>query len=185
VHITIKDQKWDKVIFEESEPRQPGLHLGQVIKSLMDKSGLGYKGKGFADMELTAEIGTLWERVFSKAAAEKYIVRPPQMEMDGVWLSLDGVGPDPEGRVPLVVIEYKVSWSSTNKSPSDNFYYMAQVKSYCKAVDTKVVVFHNFHVMGDYKGSGPVYRVARIEFSKKEIEDNWRMIVQHKRGMGE
>jgi hypothetical protein len=34
--------------------------------------------------------------------------------------------------------------------------------------------------MGDYKGSGPIYRVARIRFTQKELEDNWRMILQHK-----
>jgi len=184
MHIVAKDTKWPEVRFEESEPRKDGLHLGTIIKSLMDKTGLGYKGKGFDDMELTAEIGTLWERVFSMVMAAKYSVRPPQMELDGVWLSLDGMGPDPEGKVPLVVIEQKFTWKSTKSSPVDNFYYMAQLQSYCKAIGTKVAIMHIFYCNGDYKGSGPIYREARVEFTQHEIDKNWSMILKHKREMG-
>ena len=181
MHFKIKDEKWLKTQFEESEPRKEGLHLGTVIKSLMDSTGLGYKGKGFSDMELTAEIGTLWERVFSRDMAAKYIGRPHQIQVDGIWMSLDGIGPDPEGEVPIVVEEYKATWKSTNSSPTDNFYYMTQIKSYCKAVETRVAVMRIFYIVGDYKGSGPVYRVARIQFSQKEIDQNWEMILKHKK----
>jgi hypothetical protein len=57
---------------------------------------------------------------------------------------------------------------------------MCQVKSYCYALDTPVAVMRIFHLNGDYRGSGPVYRVARIRFTEKELEDNWRMILRHK-----
>jgi len=194
MEIIIKDEKWPKTLFEDADEREDGLHLGHVVKSLMDNSGLGYKGEGFSDMELTAEIGLLWERALSKIMREKYAPRPPQLLIDGIWMSPDGVstndplgslsvGLDPDGEVPLVVEEYKATWRSTNKSPVDNFYYMCQVKSYCRAVGTTVVVMHIFHLMGDYKGSGPVYRVARITFTEWELEQNWEMIIKHKEAM--
>jgi hypothetical protein len=194
VDIIIVDEKWPKTLFEDDELRESGLHLGELTRSLMDSSGLGYKGEGFSDMQLTAEIGLLWERALSKIMREKYAVRPPQICVDGIWMSPDGVstddplcslsiGADPEGVVPLVVEEYKARWASTRQSPCDNFAYMVQVKSYCRAMGTNVCIMRIFHVMGDYKGGGPVYRVARLKFTDEELEQNWSMILKHKEKM--
>jgi len=116
---------------------------------------------------------------------EKYPMRPPQICKDGVWMSMDGIGPDPEGEVPLVVEEYKATWQSINRSPAENFYYMTQVKSYCHAIETNIAVMHIFYVMGDYKGSGPMYRKARLVFTGRELEENWQMILREKERMGQ
>lgn len=187
MEVQITDTKWPKTLFDdEGDTRRPGLHLGSVIKSLQDAAGLGYKGPGFNDMQLTAEIGLLWELVLSKVMREKYAVRPPQVTSDGIWMSMDGINPDicpgddPAGEVPLVLEEFKATWKSTKRSPAEDFYYMCQVKSYCRALGTNVAVMRVFYIMGDYRGSGPMYRVARIRFTDEELESNWRMILQHK-----
>jgi len=177
MELEIQDEKWPKTMFEDEEPRAEGIHLGEVISHVANRSGFGYRGDGFTDMELTAEIGLLWERALSQIMRDKYAVRPPQINVDGIWMSPDGIAPDPQGEVPLVVEEYKATWKSVRTPPTDNFNYMAQVKSYCRAWDTRVAVMRIFHIMGDYKGSGPIYRVARIVFTQKELDDNWRMIL--------
>lgn len=184
MEIQITDEKWPQTLFEDEEPRAEGLHLGDVTRSLMDRAGMGHKG-GFKDMELTAEIGLLWERALSKIMREKYAVRPPQICEDGIWLSPDGIGPDPEGEVPLVVEEYKATWQSTRRSPLDNMAYMVQVKSYCRALGTTVAIMRIFYLMGDYKGSGPIYRVARIKFTQWELDQNWQMVLKEKERMDE
>lgn len=181
--LKINDVKWPETLFEDEEPRAKGIHLGEVIKSLSERAGLNYKGKGFSDMELTAEIGLLWERVLSKVMGEKYAMRPPQLQVDGIWLSPDGIGPDPEGEVPIVVEEYKAAWKSTKSSPADNFQYMVQLKSYCYAVGTNVAIMRIFHVVGDYRGSGPIYRVARFVFTRWELEQCWAMVLKEKMRM--
>ena len=78
------------------------------------------------------------------------------------------------------VEEYKATWKSTRRCPTEDFYYMTQVKSYCRAVETNVAVMRIFYIVGDYKGSGPIYRVSRIVFTQQELEENWAMIVKHK-----
>jgi hypothetical protein len=60
---------------------------------------------------------------------------------------------------------------------------MSQLKSYCYALETNVSVMRIFHIMGDYRGSGPIYRVARIIFSQYELEQNWNMIIKEKERM--
>lgn len=180
MEITTKDVKWPETLFPNDEPRQEGVHLGDIIKALMDDSGLGYTGPGFRDMELTAEIGLLWEDILSKVMGDKYASRPPQICEDGVWMSPDGIAPDPEGEVALVVEEFKCTWKSSRSFPDTNFYYMTQVKSYCRALGTNVAIMRVFHIMGDYRGSGPIYRVSRIRFSEMELEQNWEMILKHR-----
>jgi len=143
---------------------------------------LGYKGAGFSDMELTAEIGLLWERALSKIMADKYAFRPPQVCRDGIWMSPDGIGigADPAGKVHLTIEEYKATWKSSKNQPEDVFGYMIQVKSYCLALGTNVAVMRVFYIVGDYRGSGPVYRWSRILFTDRELEDNWAMILREK-----
>jgi len=184
MEIEVADEKWPKTLFDDAEAREEGLHLGEVTRSLLAGSGFGYRGKGFSDMELTAEIGLLWEEVLRKIMRDKYATRPGQICCDGIWMSPDGIGPDPKGEVPLVVEEYKCTWQSSNRSLEDNFSYMIQVKSYCRAIGTPVAVMRVFYIMGDYKGSGPLYRVARMTFTARELEQNWQMVVKHKEAMG-
>ena len=184
MEIEIEDVKWPKTLFDKTEPRQPGLHLGEVIKSLLNNTGRGYNGRGFSDMELTAEIGLLWEDVLSKVMGDKYAVRPPQVQKDGIWMSADGIGEDLLGEESFVIEEYKAAWGSSRKSPTDNLYYMTQAKSYCYAWETPIVVFRIFYVVGDYRGSGPLYRTARIRFTDRELEENWTRIINEKERMG-
>lgn len=185
MNIEMEDVKWPGVMWDDDEVREEGVHLGDVTHSLKSRSGLGYKGKGFQDMNLTPEIGLLWERVLSLVMRDKYAMRPPQIQEDGIWMSPDGIGPDPEGKVPLVVEEYKATWKSTRRSPAEDFSYMVQVKSYCRALDTHVAIMRIFYIMGDYKGSGPIYRVARLEFTRQELDQNWAMVLKEKERMEE
>ncbi len=178
--IEIEDKKWPKVMWDDGEPRREGIHLSDVMKSLQKKMGTSYSGKGFEDMALTAEIGFLWERVLSKVMGEKYAIRPPQLSSGGIWMSPDGFIASPRG---LEIEEYKATWKSANSSPADNWNYMTQVKAYCRAMETNLATMRIFHVMGNYRGSGPLYRVARLEFSQGELDQNWDMIVKEKERM--
>ena len=181
MEITMTETKWPKTLFDDTEPRAEGIHLSDITHSILDALDF-WKGKGgFTDMQLTAEIGLLWEVALSKIMRDKYALRPPQICLDGIWMSPDGIGPDPEGIVPLVVEEYKATWQSTKRSPIDQLNYMMQLKSYCHALDTTIGIMHIFHIMGDYRGSGPIYRVARIMFTRYELEENWKMILKHKK----
>ena len=178
-----EDSLFPEVVWES--PRTEGLHLSDIIKDLLNKSGLGYKGAGFTDMQLTAEMGLLWERVLSHVAGMKYANNPlGELEKDGVLMTPDGIGPDPKGEVGMVLEEYKVTWKSNRTHPNEVLNYMMQVKSYCHVVETNVCVMKVMYIMGDYKGSGPMYRESRIVFTDKELRDNWDMLVGHARKEG-
>lgn len=185
--VTAQDTPWPGPFFDTGEERQEGIHLSDVVRLIEQDMGLAPKGKGFNDLNAAAEIGLLWEIVLERAYRDKFAIRPPQICVDGVWMSPDGINEDvidpklnPEGRTGLVVEEFKVAWASTNKDTTANWKYMTQVKSYCRALGTNVALMRIFHVMGDYRGSGPIYRIVRLVFSNQELDDNWGMILRYK-----
>lgn len=160
-------------------PRAEGLHLTDIIRYIQDQIN-PYKGDGFKDRYLTMEMGFIWEDLLSYVLGERIGKRLNDLECDGIYANPDGLGLDPlDGKSP-VVEEYKCTWRSINKLPTDNPRWMMQIKSYCHILGVKVAVMHILHIMGDYKGGGPQSKSYRIEFDQKEIDDNWGVILAHK-----
>jgi len=171
---------------ERSRFEDTGLfHLTDVIHDLQNSLGWGYDhSKPFGDSKyVVMEVGFLWEDLLTRVFADRMAHRPDEVTLDGIVGSPDGVGPDPDGIEPMVLEEYKATWRSNRRSPLEDWYWMTQTKSYCKMVGATVVIMRILYLMGDYKGSGPQYRVSRIVYTEKEVDDNWRVIVDHSHKM--
>ena len=177
------------------EERSPGLHLTDIIKSLEDELGIGYKGDGFEDRFLTMEMGFWWEDVLERAWGDRSAVRIGEVHMDGVAGSPDGVGPDPgfidedgivliEPSDEIILEEYKLTWKSAKMSLDKVWKYVTQVKAYCYMLGYNVAYFRAVYVFGYWNGKGPLYREARMGFSDKELKDNWSMLVNHAKEKG-
>lgn len=159
------------------------IHLSDIAKYIEHKMGYMKRSKGVEDwdMNLAAEVGFLWEDVLSRAFADRYAARIGEVEMDGIVGSPDGLSPnDPLGKEALVNEEYKATWRSTNKTPTDIWYWETQFKSYCYMLGVTVTVVRVLYLMGNYKGSGPQYKVFRMEFTPFDLRENWKMIVEHR-----
>lgn len=160
-------------------PRAEGLHLTQIIGYINDQIN-PYTGKGFLNPELTMEAGFIWERALENAFGERIGKRLNDLECDGIFCNPDGLGYDPlDGKTPAVE-EYKCTWRSMKRCPTEDMKWMMQVKAYCHVLGTTVAVMHVLYLMGDYKGSGPQGRTFRIEYTQEEIDDNWQVILDHK-----
>lgn len=162
-------------------PRSPGLHVTDVIHYLDTKLHGPHKGPGFSDLPLTMECGFLWEDLLGHILADRYVIRPPELTCDGIALSPDGIGPDPDGLVPAVLEEYKFTWMSTNKPPEKVWRWMIQIQCYLHATQLTVALLRVLYVMGDYRGSGPLYRVFRLTFTPDELLQTWTMILNYKK----
>lgn len=182
MELTIVDEKFVPLSPDEPRSNDNRAHLTSIARYIRDKAGLGYRETGW-DRDVTMEVGFMWEDVLTRVFKDRmakirhsFIIRPGEIELDGIVGTPDGLGPDPLGIQHLVLEEYKATWRSTNKSPADNWDYMVQTKGYCKMTGTTVVVMRILHIVGDYRGSGPQYRVARIEYTQDEIDQNWAML---------
>lgn len=167
------------------------LHLTEIIKYIQYTLGTGYKrGTWKADKWLTMDVGFLWERTLEMAYADRMADRIGEIECDNIVGSPDGIGFDKDiydikgdliwkGTNELILEEYKATWKSSKNPPMNNFAYRTQILSYLKMLKLNTCVMHIVYLMGNYKGSGPQYRICRIEFEQGEIDENWRMICDH------
>lgn len=194
----------DYVPLGSGEPRSLGLHLTDVIKSIEKEMGWNYQGKGFKDQWLTMDLGFVWEEVLSKAWSSRHhalspfhemIFRPGEVEKDGIVGSPDSIGPmigliKSDGTVMVepspkpILYEYKLTWKSIKNSLLDNWYYATQAKAYCAMTSLTSCFWHVCYLMGDYKGSGPLYRQCYVEFTQAELDANWDMILSHAKEKG-
>lgn len=174
----------------DGEVRSPGLHLSPLIKEL-DEAAHGEKRYPETD-ELTRQayfsVGFMWEQILStvlsatalrKAAGQ--LVRPGEVTLDGIAMS-----PDAIDLTDYVLEEYKATWLSC-KHPIDGtkfWHWMVQIKAYCKALGTRTARLRVFYVAGDWRGSGPQVRGWTLEFTERELEENWAMITNHARLKG-
>ncbi len=171
------------------------VHLTDVMKSIEDELGLGYKGDGFEDRFLTMEHGFWWEDVLEWAWAERSAVRIGEIELDGIVGSPDGVCPDPgftdedgvvmiEPSDELILEEYKYIWASAKNPPHKVWKYIVQTKAYCKMLEFNKVLMRICYCFGYWNGKGPRYREGYFTFTQQELDDNWNMIVNHAKEKG-
>lgn len=163
------------------------IHLSDIAKYIEWKHSLGEPIKATDwDLMIAATVGFIWEDVLSMMLGNRYAARIGEIELDGVVGSPDGLSDnDPWGVYPVINEEYKATWKSMNFPPEKNWYWMTQFKSYCHMLGVKVTLLRVLYIMGDYKGSGPRYRVFRIEFTDEELKANWDLILQHRDEMVE
>jgi len=133
-------------------------------------------------MGLAADIGFMWEDAFSHAfgGRDKMVTRLGEIEVDGVIGSPDGVGPFEDDPTDIAVYENKATWKSSRTLPESNWLWMEQIKSYCYMLGLKKVVMPIVYLVGDWRGSGPVYREARFVFTQGELEGNWLMVLRER-----
>jgi hypothetical protein len=177
-----------------SDARETGkLHVSDVIRYIMSVSGMT---KGATEWEhdpltLAGELGFMWEDILGWAYADRAGIRPGEFEKDGLVGSPDGLGesvahaiaagklssvPEPGA---LADYEYKCTWKSVRNSPDDNWYWMTQFKAYAHMIDTNVVILFALYLFGDWKGHGPIDKQFRIEYSNRELKENWSMLLKH------
>ena len=155
------------------------LHLSDIYTDLENTL---FPRDTSADMNnpLWAEVGFLWEDVLTRSLADHCSERPGEVELDGIVGSPDGYD-----KSTGILDEYKCTWKSINNAHPENVWkWMTQVKGYCKMLGTNTVRFHILYIMGNYRGSGPLYRSYLFTFTDIEIEENWSMLVNHAKSRG-
>lgn len=177
-HFRPKNRGWRSDALETGK-----IHLSDIAKYIDYKMGFSKPIKAVDwDLVLAAEIGFLWEDVLSDAYGVNYATRVGEIERDGIVCSPDGVGIFEESVTFSLAVneEYKATWKSLKNPPEDNWYWMCQFKSYCYVIGVNVTILRVLYINGDYRGSGPTYRVFKITYTDQELEENWQMIVNHR-----
>lgn len=167
---------------KDSVDRPKGLHVSQIIGDICKQLYPDVYGQALNVEKVTAgrTFEDWLERGFQEA--QSGIFRPPPLQVDGVWLSPDGVNPD-----PYQIEEYKLTWySSTDWDPGCKraWPWKIQIMAYCYALGVTEARLTVFFVNGNYKPPKPEVRQYQLTFTELELQETWLMLINHATAKG-
>lgn len=197
-----KREQNDLVLSNTGGDRAPGLHLSDIIKKLMFERDKKFNPDSPLDM-MRIDAGHTWEEIVSHALARRHRLanepyaghRPEPFQYDGVWMSPDWVNPDSEW--PLE--EWKATKTSSKSSIEERqWYWMPQILGYAyglwrtNQMKVPAALIRVWYVMGDWSFDNKTndltllrdYYEFEVEFSQRELEENWRSLIQAARKYG-
>jgi hypothetical protein len=161
--------------------RSPGLHLSTIIRDIEQTIKPKDEWCTQEELEMFGAVGFMWERVFSMAHRDAVendeLVRPGEFMLDGIAGS-----PDLIYTPSWTLIETKACFRSARQFESleKNFWaWIVQVKSYSLMIGTDTAEIHAFFVAGTWRPPTPCVKSVRLEFTDRELQENWSMITGH------
>ena len=186
-------------------PRTLGVvHLSDIYKIVMKRMFPARFG-GPMNARLI-RVGLIFETMLERGLIETYAtVRPGELISDeGIYMTPDGVNP-----MLCAGEEYKATYMSCGKGiservwvgelcydiPLDKFlHWFIQMMGYARWLFVNIFILRVLFIDGDWKfiklpdGSSvpnrPIFKSYRIEFTDKEIEGNWEMLMNVAREEG-
>lgn len=174
----------------DNRMRTAGVHLTDVIKDMEKSIGRDRNPRAMGDekLKLYRTLGFVWEDIVTREMnrerswAAPGLVRVGEIELDGILMTPDAVD---FAQDPPVLEEWKCTWRSAARDlESENWHWFVQAKAYCHALKLTRANFRILYVNGDYKPTVPRPQGYAIEFSQRELHDNWSMILAHGRSRG-
>lgn len=179
-------------------PRGAGVHASGIIRNIAIEMGI-LKGDLVEEISLADNrviddelaiirmlIGLAWEEQYIKhiLSQEGVVKHPGQMCLDGVFMTPDGESVSVRGKKTVLVIhEVKATYKSTKTvgDVSREWMWLTQLKCYCKGAKTLHGKLHVLFLCGDYKFPiRPVAKAWDIQFSQKELDDNWELMTAYR-----
>lgn len=165
--------------FIEQLPRSAGVHMSGILKPL------AIAAKQLKPMEQLEEeyplmwaLGVAWEE-FVASLYPGMDWQPGELVVDGIAMNADGLNWLDKWDAACVE-EMKSTYRSSTFPFKDEWTKLVQGKAYCYGYGPRIVRWHSCHLRGDYKSFGPSYVRRTIQFTDKEVEQTWNMLVANK-----
>lgn len=149
------------------------LHVSDIYTDI-EKTLFPKKTNADMNNPLWAELGFMFEEIIK---SKHNIISIGELEHDGILMT-------PDGFVNGQLYEIKCTWRSNRLEVKDIWRWNVQVMAYAYALGVQTCEFHVLYVMGNYKGSGPIYDTVMMYYTEREIIENWGMLVNHAKSKG-
>jgi hypothetical protein len=183
--------------------RSKGVHNSAIIRCIATEQGI-LKPEWAEELSLVdareitdqtailrMSIGLAWEQYYIPTIlgpAMNVEDHPKELCVDGIYMSPDGESLDviftSGNYYPRTTLhEVKATYKSTNTVGmlENQWLWVAQLKGYCKGMNTRFAVLHVLFICGDYKMPiKPQLRLFDVEFTQDEIDTNWELMVDYK-----
>lgn|SRR3990167_2849397 len=181
-----------EMLIVSTSPRSSGLHMSTLYNDLYARLEPKRFAKGGPLDALKMGAGLALESVLEAALKERFgqlAVRPGELlTVDGIAYSPDLVIFNGETRLG----EIKLTWMSSKSVPRkpDNGFpdkfgkWLCQMQCYCHELETPFARLIGFFVNGSYKPMQPELLAWDFEFSTREIDETWAMVMNNARHQG-
>lgn len=174
--------------FAPPSSRSSGIHFSDILKPILRRMDAKRFGGEFKLDQVY--LGFVWEEVLS-AGFTGLVQRSRAKSIEFSWqneISAEmGRGkyrrevfftPDCVDLVDLVLCEFKCTWmSARHKLSSHKFWHwMVQVKAYLRVLGLTRARIYVLFVDGDYNPRRRIPKAWEVEFTRREIEENWSML---------
>ena len=188
---------------ESLTPRSKGVHVSSIIRCIAIETGIlstqNQDDLSLSDVRtitdedaiLRINIGLAWEEHYIGQILSRYgvIDHPGEMQYDGVYLSHDGEDLSVILTVPVLqygprVHEVKATYKSTKTvgDLSSQWMWITQMKAYCIARGCTTAFLHALFLCGNYVAPiRPVLKIWELEFTQRELDENWELLSQYKK----
>lgn len=170
-------------IIREPEPRSKGIHVSGVIKHCAVAAKILKPGEPLEEeLPMRMALGIAWEEFLASLYPETGWW-PGEFWDEGVYMNPDGTYLLPNISRELVVEEVKLTWKKPRSADEilNEKIWCWQMMSYCRVLESRLCRLHAGYVNGS-NWKGPEYWRYLIQFSDKEIDQNWQMIQNNKDG---
>jgi hypothetical protein len=185
---------------DDNQQRSPGLHLSQVLDRI-ESVMIGEKnrsGLGIDVLQACRLFGFGWEGMITRYLNERLhrfeqtVIRPGEVELDGIAMTPDGVIADYSGNPEEFALEeWKATWRSPGKGVDVDQKFARwwwQIKAYCHALQLRRANLRVFFICGRYDARPfvplPFIEFWEVEFSELELEENWAMVLNTAKSEG-
>jgi hypothetical protein len=161
--------------------RAKGIHLSGILSYVAITSKMVDWAKQAEEeqLKLRMALGFAWEE-FCISLYPGAVWQPGQITANNVAMNCDGQSLLND---ELIDEEFKLTWIKRRTGAEvmrERWYWMCQAKGYGAGYGVLKTRLHICYVNGDYKPMEPIYMRYLIEFSQKEIDDNWKMITMNR-----
>ena len=171
---------------QHSAGRSSGLHLGQCIQAYGVQAGLLKVTTNDSGKWLQFEKGFLWEEFFSAVWGERMASRSDnllmsqvEMERDGIFMTPDAVDFDDQ-----ILWEFKSTTKSMAKFDQLEVHFalwLMQIKGYLYGLGMNRCNLIVLFLCGDYKPPFPHIKAKQLEFTDRELVENWAIVQNYAR----
>ena len=202
--VTPVDHGFEDVLGVSTSPRSPGLHMSEIYGDLYQDMEPTRYVRGAPMDPLRLEAGLIFEQMLEEGLKRRLQAsgggRPGEFveSEHGIIYSPDLILFNGETRLG----EIKLTWLSNSEMPrevANNLpqkfdKYLTQMKAYCRCLETPYARLMALFVNGGYeflrknkaerKPPAPAFGAWDLTFTKRELDENWSMLINHAKFKG-